>query len=82
MKRVAVIIEEKLTDNRYYEIEVENDDELKNIIDEMLEADELSKPSEFIPEKSLISYSDELDYSSPENIEYEFFDDYVIEGDV
>lgn len=25
MKRVAVIIEEKLTVNRYYEIEVEND---------------------------------------------------------
>lgn len=31
MKRVAVIIEEKLTVNRYYEIEVENADD--NVVD-------------------------------------------------
>ena len=79
MTKYKVIFEEKLTVRREYEIEAENEARLLAIVDGMEEAGFMGKPSDFIPEEALISYTDELDYRSSDDVEYEYFDHYEIE---
>lgn len=81
MKLFKVVFEEKLTVSRHYEIKAESQEELLAIVDEMEEAGFQGKPSEFIPAEALVSYSDELDYSSPDDVEYEYFDHYELEDE-
>lgn len=78
MERYKVYYEEKVTVLREYEIEVENEEELLDIMNNMDKAGDFGRPSEYIPDSNLVSYTDETDFSSPVFVEYEYHDHELI----
>ena len=78
MKRYKLILEEKLTYHRMYEVEVEKEEDLNRIVDALLEADESGRPSDYIPRDASVKPLNEYDMKSPVSVEYEYFDEVEI----